>query len=338
MIRKATGWLVASVMSAAMVWCPAVAEAAPAPASKSLTVRVMTFNILYAGKKHADGVPDADLAWSKRGPAVAGWIRWNSPDVVGFQENETTVTLPNGRTGKQLAAIDDEMLPDYQFVQITQSTPIAFRRAKFTLVSDGVQQVAWKGRDSSSRDRWLVWAVLKDRQTGQPFLALNTHEVAGHTAGDDTSRIAQTKRITAKLQQLNPGLSMPFTLTGDFNINNHATGRTREPITLLGNAGMVDSYTTAAVNTSEVPKSSSWSSFGTNIDGKYRYRSVRTSDYHIDYVWAPKTAQVRNWKVSSGPNIRQVKVGSALLPFFASTGVLPSDHSPVVSTVTFPAR
>lgn len=329
---------VAALAAAALLASPITAPPATAAPLPAVSVRVMTFNILYAGKKHADGVPDTDLAWSKRGPSVAGWIRWNTPDVVGFQENETTVTLPNGRKGKQLATIDDELLPDYQFVQITQSTPIAFRRAKFTLVSDGVQQVAWKGRDSSSRDRWLVWAVLKDRQTGRPFLALNTHEVAGRTAGDDTSRIAQTKRIMAKLQQLNPGLAMPFALTGDFNINNHATGRAREPITLLGNAGIVDSYTTAAVNTSEVPKSSSWNSFGTNVGGKYRYRSVRTSDYHIDYVWVPKTAQVRNWKVSSGPNIRQVKVGSTLLPFFTSNGVLPSDHSPVVSTVTFPAR
>lgn len=334
MIRKATGWLVAGVMAAAMAWCPAVAEATPAPSVKDLTVRAMSYNVNYSGSKSQ--APKTEQPWTVRGPAVASWMRWNHADVVGFQENNYTKV--NGKSARQMTLLDDERLPDYQWVGAAEWTvPIAVRRAKFTVGSSGISQISWKGKGGSKFNRWLSWAFLTDRATGRQLLVLNTHLEPYTTATSAKVRAAQATRLVAKLRQLNPGLHTPFVVLGDYNFDEHKTGVAALPRNVMTEANLTDGATIAMRRDDEVPNAQSYNGYGKEIDGKFRYKVIRQNNWHYDYTWVPLGARVNSWKVSSGPNTVKVKIGGKPYMSFGP-GPLPSDHSPVVASITYPGN
>lgn len=303
------------------------ATPSPSPSPPALSVRVMTYNILSAkvGKK---GISKSLTNWGARDDQVARWITWNDPDVISFQENYTYRGRP------QLKTIDDEKLGAYQFVQMNTEIPIAFKKSRFKLAGSGIVRIATKGKNHSSFDRWLTWVKLVDKKTGFKFTDVNVHLSPHQENRPREARSVQVDRIVAQLKKiLAPGDA--FTLTGDFNAKNTETkSPANDHLTKLAAQGIVDSATLAKTDDSEVPRAASFSNLGVDIDGKFRYGAVKTYNYHYDYVFVPKDATVERWRVSSGPGTRQVEIGGRSYPFFAK-GVVPSDHSPVVATVSF---
>lgn len=60
---------------------------------------------------------------------------------------------------------------------------------------------------------------------------------------------------------------------------------------------------------------------------------VRRYDRHVDYVWVPKGVKVSTWQVLSGPGLVWRRVHGVRVPVW--TGIIPSDHSPVVADLRF---
>ena len=60
---------------------------------------------------------------------------------------------------------------------------------------------------------------------------------------------------------------------------------------------------------------------------------VRRNNKHVDYVWVPKGAHVSTWAVLSGPGLAWRRVDGVRVPLW--TGIIPSDHSPVVADLRF---
>ena len=177
----------------ALVLC---ASAVLAPCAHAQGVRALTYNI------RLDTAADGPNAWPHRRQAMASLISFYAPDVMGMQE-----VLAHQR--QQLA----EDLPDYVFVsfgrddgaEAGESSPLAFRRVRFSLSESGVfwlsptPESPSMGWDAAYR-RIVTWARLTERGSGAHVLALSTHwDHVGRSArahsGDMVRRwIAQNRR------------------------------------------------------------------------------------------------------------------------------------------------
>lgn len=302
-----------------------------------LVVRAMSYNMLHAGAA-ASGkfprVPAADLAWDRRDDQLAAWVRYEDPDVIGFQENLDTVEV-GGRTVLQVATLVPQ-LDDYRFAQAGSPNPIAFRASAFTLLDDGATRIGTADGRSVLRDRFLTWAALRDRATGRRFLVFNVHLTASaEGAASPAARLAQARRVTALVRTTSRDYADPFVLTGDLNIADGSTGRSGAPLAHLAGAGLVSSSAWAVRTTTEVPGAVSLQSMTAVVAGTRTYKAVRTSGKTLDYVWAPRGALVRSYRVSTGPHTEQRTVQGESYWFYSAEPVLPSDHNPVVAEIAF---
>lgn len=311
---------------------------AGAPEPSKLAVRVMTYNVLHAGAATSGKfprVPSADLDWAVRDDQLVEWIAHEDPDVIGFQENLDEVEV-DGRDVLQLHTVAP-MLADYEFVQLDNANPIAFRKSRFQLVGDGATRIASAdGGATLLRDRWLTHATLQDRDGGGRFTVFNTHlSATAEGPGAATARAAQAKRVTSVIRSVSNDLATPLVLTGDLNIKEGSTGTTGAPLAQLAGSGLVNASDWAVVNTTDIPGAVSLQSMTAVVGGTRTYKAVRTSGSTLDYVWAPRGAVIRTYKVATGPHTQLRAVGGASYWFYADGYVLPSDHNPVVVEVGF---
>ncbi|MCC6496383.1 MAG: tyrosine-protein phosphatase, partial [Propionibacteriaceae bacterium] len=114
-----------------------------------------------------------------------------------------------------------------------------------------------------------------------------------------------------------------------------STGTTGAPLAQLAGSGLVNASEWAVVNTTEIPGAVSLQSMTAVVGGTLTYKAVRTSGSTLDYVWAPRGAVIRNYKVATGPHTLQREVDGVSYWFYAEDNVLPSDHNPVVVEVGF---
>ncbi|HYV34185.1 MAG TPA: endonuclease/exonuclease/phosphatase family protein, partial [Gemmataceae bacterium] len=156
------------VLSAAFIAWPAHGhdKAAAKP------VRVMSYNI------RNDMPGDGNNRWDNRRDAVLFAIRTYDPDLLGMQ--------------KVLAAQGDDLqkgLPGYGFAgngrddgkRGGEFNPVMFKKDRFELLASGQywlsptpEKPGSKGWDSG-QVRIMMWAKLKQKDTGASFLFVNTH-------------------------------------------------------------------------------------------------------------------------------------------------------------------
>lgn len=180
------------------------------------TLRVMTYNIRYAGDEKTDG----ENAWSKRKEPVSTVIRFHKADVVGLQEafkkqiDDLTQIMPwFGWTG---AGRDDGQ-------EGGEFSVILYNKNKFEGLESGTfwlsetPDVPSKGWDAAL-NRVCSWIKLKDKSTAREFFFFNTHfDHIGEQARTNSSKL-----IIEKISQLAEGY--PVILTGDFNYTASAEG------------------------------------------------------------------------------------------------------------------
>ncbi len=319
---------------------PGSATASPAVVGEpsGWTVKAMTYNVLYADAA-ASGkfprVPAADLDWDLRDDQLVEWIRHEGPDVIGFQENLDEVEL-DGRNVLQLNTVAP-LLADFAFVRLDNDNPIAFRTSRFRLIGDGATRIASAdGGRTILRDRWVTHATLQDRASGRQFIVFNTH-LSAAAEGDKAAaaRAAQAKRVTTVVRSVSKDLAIPFVVTGDLNVKDGSTGKAGAPLAELAGAGLVNSSGWAVQDTGDIPGAVSVQSMTAMVNGTRTYKAVRTSGSTLDYVWAPRGAVVKTYKVSTGPHTVQRTIDGVRYWFYADDKILPSDHNPVVVEVAF---
>lgn len=168
-----------------------------------------TFNI------RMDTPRDQGNSWQYRKDAVADYIHKNDIDLIGMQE-----VLHHQLTDLQ------ERLPEYDFAGVAREdgktkgeyAPIFYRKDKYEKLDsntfwlsqypDSVGFIGWDGACT----RIATWVKLKDRQTGQVFLAINTHfDHVGKLARKNAALL-----IIDRIQQI--AGTNPAILTGDFNV------------------------------------------------------------------------------------------------------------------------
>lgn len=234
---------------------PLPADAAAAP----LTVNVGTWNTDTTNTRSSvtKGIQALDAAGA---------------DVIGLQEVSPT---------KRRNAIEKTLEPVWAFSAGASSTPIAWQRAHYDLLTQGDAAEAGAARTASDSGasiggRVLPWVQLRDRKTKATFFVVNQHLVsgidhAGRPDGDeDRFKLYQLQMrvMLAKVDEL--AKSGPVFVTGDFGIAAKTDAQVRSaafPYTQADEHGL----------------HSNWRALGYPVPGTRR-------GGHVDYVWAT-TAQ-----------------------------------------------
>ena len=171
----------------------------------------MSFN-LRNGQKD-----DGMNSWQYRCEACAAAVMDLRPDVVGFQEN----TLPQDTfLAAALSAYDHVAIGREAGNLVTETNALYYLRDRFELVrtstfwlseSPNVCSKGWDGK----YPRVATYVLLRDRQTLEHYLVVNTHlDHKGATARTESMRLI-SDTINALCAQ-NP--NMPTVLMGDLNV------------------------------------------------------------------------------------------------------------------------
>ena len=204
-------------------------------------IGVMSFNMRY------DRPDEGNLNWSVRRVRIEKLIAQQSPDIIGAQE----------LLHHQYRYMDS-VLVDYSSVGVARDdgreegeyNPVFFRSDRFTALDSGTfwlsetpDEPGTLGWDGACK-RIATWVLLKDKEDGKEFLAINTHL-------DHVGEVARREGIlllSERIGQLRG--DRPVILTGDFNSTPDS-----EPITLL----LAQGYLTHARDTAETVTGPEWS-------------------------------------------------------------------------------
>ncbi|MGE5499502.1 MAG: endonuclease/exonuclease/phosphatase family protein [Syntrophothermus sp.] len=263
-------------------------------------IRVMTYNIRYAGSVKSDSV----FAWENRKQMVASTIDFNKAEIVGVQE---ALKLQ----------LDDfaRLLPEYKIIGVGRDdgkeageySAILYRPERFLLLNSATFWLS-ETPDKVSRgwdaacNRVVTWGEFKDKLTGKIFFHFNTH--FDHIGVQARTRSAEL--LLKKIEEI--AIGRPVVVTGDFNFTSDSKyyGMLTENKENGGSGILKD-----AQKISKNPhygENISFNDFGRNTDPENK----------IDYIF------IKN-------NVEVVNHGIIAQKF---NGRYPSDHMPVAADVT----
>jgi endonuclease/exonuclease/phosphatase family metal-dependent hydrolase len=258
-------------------------------------VRVMTYNIRYAGDEKVDGIN----SWSNRKELVASVIRFHRAEIVGLQE----------ALAHQLEDLT-EHLSGYAWIGVGRDdgerggefSAILFKKERFEIMDNSTfwlsetPDIPSKGWDADF-NRIVSWAKMKDRRTDTVFYVFNTHF-------DHRGEQARLNSV-ALLKEMVAGIAAdyPVVVTGDFNFTPES-----EAYRLLTDDGehiLADAH-----------KISRYGHYGSGITFN-DFGSSLIAGNKIDYIF------IKN-------NVDVIQHGIIAETF---NGRFPSDHMPVLAEV-----
>lgn len=168
-----------ALVSLALWACATSREPAP-------QMRALTYNI------RLDTDADGENAWPHRREAVSTLLRFHSPDIIGLQEVKA----------HQLDQLRSD-LPEFEFFGVGRDdgaeagefSPIGISREQLAAEEWGTFWLSETPEKPSTGfdaayPRIVTWARLKDRRSGAPILALNTHwDHVGRQARIESARL-----------------------------------------------------------------------------------------------------------------------------------------------------
>lgn len=345
----------AVVATALLLACglTALADTRPAPAEAASTgstsLRVASFNIQSVSLDKTVGL---QRPWQQRRATVVSQIMGEKVDVIGVQEaNPSTAFAPRlvaglnqfrdlqiglNKAGGRYALTNPHPFNClksgtthkcvYRNRHASHGDRILFNTRTLALVSEGTTRYAVQGPGADPR--FVVWAVLRVRATGETFLFVNTHLRAGAAA----TRRSQWYQLMSRVKAVAAG--RPVVVVGDFNVQKFDP-LSREMLPAMRRAGYGDVLNQEyAVNPVAQPRAlrtvNGWFNTANHLT-----RDVRVFSYHarhdktgnnIDWIFASNSVRVDEWKVVVNWDPATLRV----------RGTLPSDHNMVRATLTLP--
>lgn len=299
--------------STASNWSPVVSGVA----GNSLDhLRVMTYNVLHTaadGNKEGDGVVGS---WADRAPGVVALIRDTDPDVIAIQEGAGWVG-PAAHKVRQVDDIVRRLGGDYQLVrtEVPPTEPGYFRTGSYVLIRTATVAVVGSG------GRWVIseqskghaYAELESRQTGARFLFVCTHLSPGNESVDERRRVEMTAVLANAAREAAARGGLPVVYAGDFNSHPTAT-LPNDAVSVVAKANLLTDAFTGAETLTDASYNSA---------NRYYRKPPATSD-SIDHVFTGPGVTVSSFRVV-------VKLVGGRF-----SGVIPSDHNPVLAKVAIP--
>jgi endonuclease/exonuclease/phosphatase family metal-dependent hydrolase len=242
---------------------------------------------------------DGENSWTHRKEMVKGLIRFHDFDVFGTQEgfiHQIKDLLETGTYNYVGAGRDDGK-------DAGEHSAIFYKKDRFTVLDKGnywlseTPDVPGKGWDATCCNRICSWAKFREKATGKEFYFFNVHyDHEGKEARRQSSHL-----MLARIKAI--AGNAPVFCTGDFNATPDD-----EPIRLIYADGLVtDAYTL----TGQPP----YGPVGTWQD----FDLASQMEERIDYIFVTKGIRVNKYGVLTDSRY----------------GRFPSDHCPVMVTVSF---
>jgi endonuclease/exonuclease/phosphatase family metal-dependent hydrolase len=313
-------------------------------ASVTSPLRVGSYNVRCANC--FIGLPN-ELRWADRRGAVVSAIRNENLDVVGIQEaSQGWLKDGNGRP-IQLSQFEDlqqrlgspwRLTNDKRNNCVRHTTPtrcqhkdqgasqgtrILYNSSRVEMLASGSKLLPSKG--GLTNQRFLAWAVLRQRSTGVKFFFANSHLDADKSAYG--LRKAEAQAAVQTIKARNSG-HLPVIAVGDFNSSRFADP-SNAPYDAYVKAGFTDpigngAKSTRAVDPTAERTSSTWlNSFNGFSRHAKGHRSWDNGSY-IDYML---TTPMR---VSEWETVARLDGNGNFV------GTIPSDHNLVRMTVYLP--
>jgi endonuclease/exonuclease/phosphatase family metal-dependent hydrolase len=277
-------------------------------------LRVMTFNLLAAGKK------TKRFPWAERRDGIVEIFQALQPDVVGTQEANL----------EQLNDLSDR-LPGYAFTGEGNLGPLRshsadswysaiFYRRETVRRLPAPGEAFWLSPRPAqpasrfalaSRPRVAVWSLFEHRSTRRPFLFGTTHLEAFHSGHRRRSARLIQEFVSRKLAEI--GREVPVFLTGDFNAVADAPEIRELGREASGRTALYDAW--SAAGGGENRQSATFRGLGL----RDRLGNLLLGHRRIDYVFFRPRLEIRA--------VRRIDFAHLLDPAAAP----PSDHFPVLA-------
>lgn len=176
-----------------------------------MKLKVASFNILCVSGENGNSIPE-------RAPRVKAVLAPLDADLIGFQEaTPTWLEILNRDYGDNY-----EIYNVYRSAASPESTPIAWKKEKFTCLDKGnlwfsdTPETESPGWDELYHcPRIFTWARLRENISGKEFCFINTHFGFGDNC--------QTKSVRL-LTDFARSMGCPCVITGDFNMELDSAG------------------------------------------------------------------------------------------------------------------
>ncbi|MGE5683061.1 MAG: endonuclease/exonuclease/phosphatase family protein [Bacillota bacterium] len=278
-----------------------VSAAALLSQGKDNPVRIMTYNIRFAGASELDSM---DL-WGKRKENLANMIRFNKADIIGVQE---ALKLQ----------LDDlkGLLPEYKIIGVGRDdgkesgeySAILYRSDRFSILKDSTfwlsetPQKVSRGWDAAC-NRVVTWAEFQDKSTKKSFFHFNTHfDHIGQLARKNSALL-----LLKKIKEIAAG--NPVVVTGDFNFKPSS-----EYYSILTESSAYPDKETLK----DAQKVSVYPHYGSNVSFN-NFGKNTDPENKIDYIF------IKN-------DLKVISHGIISEKF---NGRFPSDHMPVIADIIY---
>jgi endonuclease/exonuclease/phosphatase family metal-dependent hydrolase len=324
---------------------PAADETEEEPPSGSKPLTVASFNVRCANCYKSQNL---ERPWSERRGVVVASILRQKPDVIGIQEASQGWLVSGGKK-INLAQFEDlrnrlrsggtpyevtnphrnncvnSTTPSscrYQDRGASKGTKVFFNTATVKLISQGSKKLPGC---SGCNERYVAWAVLEQKSTGQRFFFADTHlEPYSHY----TLRKNQSEVMMREIALRRPSRTPAF-VVGDFNSTRYATP-TNAPYDEVVSRGFVDPLG----HTYKSPKISSRATAEKRVRAHYNSHNnfIRTVPHfstnengsNMDYIFTT-SMRTLEWET-----VLDLDSNGKL------EGTIPSDHNMIVATVLLP--
>ena len=281
-------------------------------AAHSQQVRVGDYNI------HENSTSDHQIPpWSDRRDAVVASIKSGNAQVLAIVE--AAQSIDGSKCGKRM--VDDlvDRLGGSWTLANTEIKPCGgsgwVRVGDYVVYDNSTYRAVgasghWQiSSPSESKRWWAAYQVLENRATGARFLFVSTHLVVGNKLSLDKTRADETKRLLNDVNGLNLGL--PVVYAGDFN--SHDQHQYDGPGDVMRNANNADAWYVSQHRVHAAYNSAN----------DYQ-RTPPKFGVSIDHVYGAPGVGLQTWNL-----VMKLKGGQFV-------GVIPSDHSMLVSDVSYP--
>ncbi len=318
----------------------------PPPSGDGGPLTVASYNIRCANCYTGQNL---ERPWSERRGVVVASILRQKPDVIGIQEASQGWLVSGGRK-IDLAQFEDlrsrlrsggtpyevtnphrnncvkSTTPSsckYQDRGASKGTKIFFNTATTELVSQGSKKLP---QCSGCNERYVAWAVLEQKDSGQKFFFATTHIEYGSQYYN--LRKSQTEAMMTEIAKRKPSGVAAF-VVGDFNSSRYATPA-NAPYDEVVSHGYVDPLG----HTYKSPKVSSKATVEKRIRAHYNSLNsfIRTVPHfetnengsNLDYIFTT-SMRTLSWET-----VLDLDSSGKL------EGTIPSDHNMIVAKVLLP--
>ena len=285
-------------------------------ASRTQTIRVMTYNSLtstFNGTREGNGIVGS---WAKRLPGQIALIKSGAPDVLGIQEGAACVVkYKNKACARQIDSLIRNLGSAYRPADVDSHPTLSRYTGNYILYRPArLAPVGAGGHWATGSGHFASYQVFRTVATGAKFLFVTTHLVANQGAAYDRQRAATTNSMVsqAKAFARRAGVTS-IVYSGDFNSYPH-----RYHFSDTTGAAMAAAGTSDAIQTAQVITNSRYNSIN-----QY-FRTPPRNSGSADHIYVSPGVGVEVWR-----ELLRLSHGKFV-------GTIPSDHNPVDAFVTLP--